>query len=63
MAEQTTSQKIKVRACQIICKDHPEWGTWGVTEDHGGYFDICAPRRNRILDKWEADHFWEVVER
>lgn len=41
----TTSQQIKVRDCSIVCVDHPEWGTWGVMEDRGGYFEIHGRRR------------------
>jgi hypothetical protein len=52
---------LPVRRCQIICKTHPEWGTWGVYEDHGGYYDIHGDSGGRILDKSEAVKFWEVV--
>lgn len=56
-----TSEQIKVRACSIICNDHPEWGTWGVYEDRGGYFEIHGERGGRVLSKDEADRFWSVV--
>tara|TARA_R110000822_G_scaffold219954_1_gene354037 strand:+ start:369 stop:557 length:189 start_codon:yes stop_codon:yes gene_type:complete len=56
----TTSEQIKVRACSIICNDHPEWGTWGVTEDCGLWFNIYN-RGGRVLSKSEADKFWSVV--
>lgn len=56
-----TTEKIKVRACMIENINHPEWGTWGVMEDHGGYYDILGDRGSRILMKDEADQFWRVV--
>lgn len=57
----TTSQQIGVRRCSIRCKTNPEWGTWGVYEDHGLWFDIHGRSGGRILSKSEADKFWEVV--
>jgi len=57
----TTCEKIKVRACSIICSAHPEWGTFGVMEDRGSYYEIFN-RGRRVLDKDEANKFWEVVE-
>jgi hypothetical protein len=57
----TTCQQIKVRNCSISCDDHPEWGTWGVMEERDGYFEIQGRSGGRMLDKWEADHFWHVV--
>ena len=57
-----TVEKIKVRACSIICKTNPEWGTFGVMEDKGLWYDIFGRGGWRILFKWEANKFWEVVE-
>ena len=57
-----TSEKIKVRACQIICTAFPEWGTWGVMEDHGDHFEILGDNGSRILSKAEADEHWRVIE-
>lgn len=57
----TTSQQIKVRACSIICNEHPEWGTWGVMEDCGEWFVIHGRGGSRVLSKDEADRFWSVV--
>lgn len=57
----TTSEQIKVRACSIVCTDHPEWGTWGVMEDKGDYFEIHGQSGSRVLFKSEADEFWTVV--
>lgn len=59
----TTTEKIKVRACSIVCKDHPEWGTWGVMEDKGSFFEIYGRAGGRVLDKDEADRFWHVIEK
>lgn len=56
-----TSQQIKVRACSIVCIDHPEWGTWGVMEDKGDHFEILGNSGSRVLHKCEADKFWRVV--
>ncbi len=56
-----TSQQIRVRACQIICNEHPEWGTWGVMEDRGEYFEIHGDRGGRVLFKSEADQSWSIV--
>jgi hypothetical protein len=58
----TTSEKIKVRATSIENIQHPEWGTWGVMEDNGLWFDIIGRSGSRILSKQEADKFWRVVE-
>lgn len=55
-----TSEQIKVRACSIICNDHPEWGTWGVMEDKGMFFEIHGRSGGRVLSKEEADKFWSV---
>ena len=59
----TTSEKIQVRRCSIICNEHPEWGTWGVMEDCGDWFEISRPGGARVLFKSEADKFWSVVEK
>jgi len=55
-----TSEKIRVRACSIECIDHPEWGTWGVMEDRGLWFEIFGKSGGRVLSKMEADKFWRV---
>lgn len=57
----STSTDIKVRACSIICTDHPEWGTWGVMEDRGSYFEIYGRAGGIVLFKSEADKFWSIV--
>ena len=56
-----TQENIKVRACSIVCKDHQEWGTWGVMEDRDGYYVIHGRSGSRVLDKAEAVQFWAVV--
>lgn len=53
--------KLKVRVCSIRCKEHKDWGTFGVMEDRGGYYEIYGNDGGRILDKQEAARFWEVV--
>lgn len=50
-----------VRKVSIECIDHPEWGTWGIYEDRGGYYEIHGQRGMRILDKAEAVKFWRIV--
>jgi hypothetical protein len=57
----TTCQKIKVRECQIVCNDHLDWGTFGVYEDKGDFYEIGNVRGHRILSKYEADKFWSVI--
>lgn len=52
---------LPVRKCSIICIDHPEWGTWGVMEDCGGYYEIQGRRGGRVLDKSEAVKFWALA--
>lgn len=54
-------RNLPVRACSIRCKDHPEWGTWGVYEDRGGYYEIHGRSGGRVLDKSEAVQLWEVA--
>lgn len=63
MNNKTTSEQIKVRACSIVCTAHPEWGTWGVMEDMGPYFEILNSSNggSRVLFKDEADSHWHVV--
>lgn len=48
---------------RIECVDHPEWGTWGISDDHGGYFEIRNERGSRILDKSEARKHWHEIKR
>ena len=57
----TTSQQIKVRACSIACNDHPEWGTFGVMDDRGEWYNIHGKGGGRTLSKHEADSHWHVV--
>lgn len=55
-----TKDLIKVRAMSIRCKDHSEWGTFGVTEDNGRHLVIRGNRGDRVL-QYDEMHFWEVV--
>lgn len=55
-----TTDKIKVRACQILNVANPAWGTFGVMEDCGEYYEIQGDTGRRILFKSEANKFWEV---
>lgn len=56
----TTTEKIEIRRCSIICLQHPEWGTWGVMEDKGSYYVIFGKAGHRILFKDEANKSWGV---
>ena len=56
-----TSDRIKVRACQIIHKEHPDWGTFGVMEDFGTYYEIQGDAGRRTISKREVDALWDVV--
>ena len=60
--QKPVSERIVVRSCSIRCVEHPEWGTWGVVEDHGRWFDIRGRGGDRVLFKSECDKFWEIVE-
>lgn len=61
MPEAIDMNALPVRACSIRCKEHPEWGTFGVMEDRGDYYEIFN-RGWRILNKAEAVRFWEIAE-
>lgn len=49
-----------IRGISIICINNPEWGTWGVFEDRGSYFEIHGRPGFRVLDKSEALRFWAI---
>ena len=51
------------RSTSIININHPEWGTFGVMDDHGEYYDIQGDAGGRILSKDEAGKEWKVVDR
>lgn len=55
-----TMRNLPVRACSIRNIEHPEWGTWGVMEDKGEWYEIFN-RGWRVLFKSEAVKFWERV--
>lgn len=52
---------VRVRACSIICLGNPEWGTWGVMEDRGGWYEIHGRAGSRILHKSEATTSWAIM--
>lgn len=54
-------RNLPVRACSIVCKAHPEWGSFGVYEDRGDYYEIRGERGGRVLDKSEAAEHWELA--
>lgn len=53
-------RNLPIRAVSIENIDHPEWGTFGVYEDHGMWYDINGRGGARILSKNEAARFWRV---
>lgn len=56
-----TTDKIKVRASQIINVENPNWGSFGVMEDLGEYYEIHGDAGRRTLTKREANAFWKVI--
>ena len=56
-----TMQHLPVRACSIMSAEHPEWGTFGVMEDRGMWYEIHGRGGSRILSKSEASRFWVRV--
>jgi hypothetical protein len=48
------------RAVSIECIEHPEWGSFGVSEDRGDYYEIRGARGSRVLSKDEAAKFWRI---
>lgn len=52
---------LPVRRVSIECIEHPEWGTWGVYEDKGDFYEIHGRRGGRVLFKSEAVEFWRVA--
>lgn len=52
---------LPVRACQIECINHPEWGTFGVYEDRGDWYEIHNRAGSRVLSKAEAVTHWRRV--
>ena len=46
----------------IICKDHKNWGSWGVIRKYDDrIFEIRGRAGDRILDESEFNQFWEEV--
>lgn len=54
-------KSLPVRNVSIECIDHLDWGSWGVYEDRGDYYEIHGRRGSRVLFKDEAEKFWRVV--
>lgn len=52
---------LPVRRVSIECIDHPEWGTFGVMDDHGEWYDIHGRGGSRVLFKSEAVQLWRVA--
>lgn len=50
-----------VKACSIECIEHPEWGTFGVMEDHGEWYSIHGRGGWCVLFKSEAKTHWRMV--
>lgn len=61
MTNQTDMHNLPVRAVSIMHIDHPEWGTFGITEDRGEYYGIRGRSGDTVLFKDEAAKFWRVV--
>lgn len=57
----TEMHNLPVRRCSIICIDHPEWGSFGVSEDFETHYVIRGNRGDRVLDKSEAAKFWRKI--
>lgn len=57
-----TTDKTKVRACQIINTSHPEWGTFGVIDEYEDGYDIIGDAGTKNISKTEANRFWKVLE-
>lgn len=54
-------ENIKPRSVSLICIEHPEWGTFGVMEDRGYYFEIHGRGGSRVLSKDECRRFWKLA--
>ena len=53
---------LPVRKCQIVCIAHPEWGTFGIYEDEGDWYNIHGDHGDRVLFKSEAVKFWTLAD-
>lgn len=51
---------LPVRKVSIFCTAHPEWGTFGIMEDRGAYYELFGVGGWRVLYKSEAVKFWSV---
>lgn len=54
-------KNIKPRSVSLVCIEHPEWGTFGVMEDRGDYFEVHGRGGRRVLSKDECRRFWKLA--
>lgn len=57
----SVTERAVVRATSVMCRAHPEWGTFGVMADCGDHFEIRGVRGDRVLHKSEANDGWAIV--
>jgi hypothetical protein len=55
-------RNLPVRKCSIVNVEHPEWGTFGVMEDRGIYYEIHGSGGGTTLSKDEAVRFWKLAD-
>lgn len=55
-------RRLKTRRTSIQCIAHPEWGSFGVMEDRGSYYEIAGRSGRRVLEKEEAARHWRQVQ-
>ena len=49
-------------ASSVMCREHPEWGTFGIRIERGGeWYEIIGRSGSRVLAFSEAATFWVVV--
>lgn len=46
------------RHVSVECVEHPEWGTFGLSDDKGAWYDLM---KGRVLFKSEAVTHWRVA--
>ncbi len=49
---------------KIRNKQNPDWGVWRITKvptPKEDWYEMWGDSGARVLDKWEAGEFWEVV--
>ena len=60
--EPLTVESAIPRRTSIINREHPEWGTWGIMEHKGDWYEIANERGGKVLFASEFK-FWAVVAR